>query len=102
MFTAHSKPNQACFGPPDCKLLYNPTFWLFIVTTSVLSIGVGGFFLHIFPAYLTISLNVIALYVGFTFFPSQAMANQSRTIRSRFFAGRLFWNSDCLNPWRMG
>jgi beta-carotene hydroxylase len=44
----------------------NPTVWLLIATYALLAVGSAGFLVWEWPAWATIAVNAVAIYLGFT------------------------------------
>ena len=57
--------DRAWLGAP-AGTLRNPTVWLLVATYALLAVGTVGFVLWSWPAWATIAVNAVAIYVGFT------------------------------------
>ena len=57
--------DRAWLGAP-AGTLWNPTLWLLVATCALLAAGSAGWLLWGWPAWATIGVNAVAIYVGFT------------------------------------
>ena len=59
------RADRAWLGAP-AGTLTNPTVWLLGATYGLLALGTWGYFAGGWPAWATIAVNAVAIYVGFT------------------------------------
>lgn len=60
------RPDRIWFGPPRDGALRNPTVWLFTASAALVAAGVAGYLSGRFPAWVTVLLDSLGLYLGFT------------------------------------
>ena len=60
------RPSADCFSLADGPFATDPTLWLFIGSATGIIIGILGYCFGWFPAAITVLLNSLGLYFGFT------------------------------------
>ena len=59
-------PDAARRGAPRMAAWRNPTFWVLGLDVGLVAAGTYGYVTHRWPAWVTVGLHAVAIYLGFT------------------------------------
>ena len=59
-------PDPALRGAPRMAAWRSPTFWLLGLDAGLVAVGTYGYAADRWPAWVTMALHAVAIYVGFT------------------------------------